>query len=498
MNHPSLRSATFLSALLPVLLAGCANPPPLGPKPAPAAIDSYAAQQTLGAAIAPAAQWPVQDWWQAYNDPQLTALIEEGLSSAPDLAVAIARLHQAQGYQQQKHAALLPKVDGHVIAQETYAKDFPGGILSDGWSGVGADALQVSFDLDLWGKNRAALRAAKLDSTAAALDLAQARLTLSTAIASSYADLARLYAERDVQEAAIKLKEDQRQLVSERVTNGLDTQAELKQALAGIPTARGEMLATDETIALTRNAMAALLGKGPDAGLAIARPHVQIAARGIPQGVTTDLIAHRPDVAAALARVQADDELIKVARAGFYPAVSISALAAHPAIGLENLVQGSTLLGGIGPSISLPIFHGGELKGKYRSARSTFDEAVATYDKSVATAFHDVADAAVSQTMLAARLTQSEQALTQSEGAYDIAVLRYKGGLSTYLDVLTAQQAVLTARRTHADLQARAFTLDVALVRALGGGVSATPSQAAANQTSSAAPAKTPKDATHG
>jgi NodT family efflux transporter outer membrane factor (OMF) lipoprotein len=306
----------------------------------------------------------------------------------------------------------------------------------------------------------------------------QARLTLSTAIASSYADLARLYAERDVQAQSIKVKEDQAGLTADRVTHGLDTQAELKQAQAAVPP-REQLLQIDENIALTRNALAALLGKGPDRGLSIARPQVQVTAHGLPQGITTDLIAHRPDVAAALARVKADDERIKVARAGFYPAVSISALAAHPAIGLENLVQGSTLLGGVGPSISLPIFHGGELKGKYRSARSTFDEAVATYDKSVATAFHDVADAAASQAMLTARLDESDKALKASEAAYEIARMRYEGGLSTYLNVLS--EAVLTARRTHADLQARAFTLDVALVRALGASTSTLSSAAPAN-----------------
>jgi NodT family efflux transporter outer membrane factor (OMF) lipoprotein len=476
--------------MLPALLAGCVNPPPLGPKPSVAPVSSFAASQALAPATTAQADWPAQDWWQGYNDPQLTALIEEGLAGSPDVAVAVARLHAAQGIQQQKGAALLPKLDGHIIGQETYAKDFPGGLLANGWTGVGADALQLSFDLDIWGKNRAALRAAKLDSTATTLDLAQARLTLSTAIASSYADLARLYAERDVQEQAIKVKEEQRQLTADRVTNGLDTQAELKQAQAAVPTAREQLLQIDENIALTRNTLAALLGKGPDRGLAIARPTAVITPRGLPAGVTTDLIAHRPDVAAALARVQSDDESIKVARAGFYPAVSISALAAHPAIGLENLVQGSTLLGGIGPSISLPIFHGGELKGKYRQARSTFDEAVATYDKTLAGAFHDVADAAASETMLAARLEESRKALADSEGAYEIAKMRYQGGLSTYLNVLSAQEAVLTARRTHADLEARAFTLDVALVRALGGGLTSTPHAADA--------ANAPKDATHG
>jgi NodT family efflux transporter outer membrane factor (OMF) lipoprotein len=484
MKRASL-PAIALTSLLPALLAGCVGTPELGPKPTPAPVSNYAATQSL---VGAQAQWPGQDWWRGYNDPQLTALIEEGLAGAPDVAAAIARLHQAQGYQQQQHAKLLPKVDGRLLAQENYANNLPGNLLPDGWTGVGVEALQLSFDLDLWGKNRAALRAAKLDSTAAALDVAQARLTLSTAIASTYADLARLYAERDVQERAIRVREDQAGLTADRVNNGLDTQAELKQAQAAVPTAREQLLQIDESIALSRNALAALLGKGPDRGLAIARPTAQVAARGLPAGVTTDLIVHRPDVAAALARVQADDEQIKVAKAGFYPAVSITALAAHPALGLENLVQGpGGFIGGVGPSITLPIFHGGELKGKYRSARSTFDEAVATYDKTVTGAFHDVADAAVSQQALTGRLEESRKALAASQGAYEVALLRYRGGLSTYLNVLSAQEAVLTADRTHADLEARAFTLDVALVRALGGAPLSPLSSSDA-----------PKEATHG
>ena len=121
MNRPPL-SAIALTALLPALLAGCVGTPQLGPKPAPAPISSYAASQSLAPLTAAAAQWPAQDWWQAYNDPQLTALIEEALAGAPDVAVALARLHQAQGYQTQQRAALLPKVDGRVIAQETLGR----------------------------------------------------------------------------------------------------------------------------------------------------------------------------------------------------------------------------------------------------------------------------------------------------------------------------------------------------------------------------------------
>lgn len=475
--------------MLTALLAGCVSAPPLGQKPTPRPPETYASAQSLAPA-AQASAWPAADWWQAYNDPQLTALIEEGLAGSPDLAAAVARLQQAQGYRLQAGAALRPTLNGKIVAQQTYSRKFPGNVVPDGWDGVGAEALQLNFDLDLWGKNRAALRAARRDDEAAGLDVAQARLTLSTAIASTYADLARLYAERDVDEQTLKVKLATQSLVTNRVLTGLDTKAEQKQADAAVPTARSALLALDEQITLTRHALAALLGQGPDRGLTIARPQVHGTATGLPAGVTTDLIARRPDVAAALARVQAADERIRVAHANFYPQVSLTALAAHPAVSWEDLVKGSTLLGGVGPSITLPIFQGGQLKGQYRTARGTYDEAVASYDKSVANAFHEVADAVTSQTVLTQRLVEAHQALADSEAAYALARLRYEGGLSTYLNVLSAEETVLSARMAYADLQSRAFTLDVALVRALGGGLVSPVAAAAVPQNS--------KDSHHG
>ncbi|HEY0269641.1 MAG TPA: efflux transporter outer membrane subunit, partial [Sphingomonas sp.] len=324
-----------------------------------------------------------------------------------------------------------------------------------------------------------------------ALDVREARLVLSTCIAGAYADLARQYAERDVEVAAIRSRLDSRSLVADRFATGLDTKAELKQADAAVPSARADLAATDEAIALTRNRLAALLGAGPDRGLAIARPTAIARARGIPADVTTDLIGRRPDVAAARARVRSAAERIKAARADFYPAVSLTALAGYESLGLTNLLRGGSRYGNAGPAVSLPIFRGGAIAGQYRTARATYDAAVASYDGIVADAFHDVADAVTSQSMLGARLAQTRQALADAEEAYAVARLRYEGGLSTYLTVLTAQDAVLQNRTAVADLEARAFTLDVALVRALGGGP-------APDSTPPAVAADAPEDIHHG
>lgn len=473
-----------------ILLAGCAPVPELGAKPEMRAATSYAAERTL--APDASAAWPEDRWWSAYGDPQLAALIEEGLSDAPDLAAAAARLRAAEGYAQQAGAATLPSLGveaGANASKQSYNNGIPADFVSHGWNDTGRVAANLSFDLDLWGKNRAALRAATSDAEAAQLELDEARLVLSTNIASAYADLAQLYAGRAVQEAALRLRTQTQKLVSDRVATGLDTLAELKQADAAVPAARADIAATDESIGLTRNRIAALLGKGPDRGLAIERPRAMIDARGLPAGVTTDLIGRRPDVAAARARVQAAASRIKVARADFYPSVSLSALVGFQSLGLGNLFKSGSTFGDVGPAVSLPIFRGGQLAGQYKGARANYDEAVANYDRAVADAFHQVADAVTSRKMLAVRLSESRQALADSEAAYDVARQRYSGGLSTYLDVLTAEERLLQNRRIVADLEARAFTLDVALVRALGGGFSI-PNQAAA--------AASVKDRTHG
>ncbi|MFD1949713.1 efflux transporter outer membrane subunit [Sphingomonas arantia] len=469
--------------ILPALmvLSACASVPRLGPAPVVAPPSAYAASRSL-AGDAQAA-WPDTAWWEAYGDRQLDALIAEALAGSPDLAVATARVRQAEAYAQQAGAARLPTLDvsgSTGIAKQSYNNGIPAEFVPKGWNDSGRVEADLGFDLDLWGKNKASYAAARSDAEAARLDLAQSTLTLSTNIADAYADLAQLFAQRAVQVSALDIRQQTRQLTSDRVAAGLDTQAELKQAQSAVPTANADLATTDEQIALTRNRIAALLGKGPDRGLTITAPATTIIAHGLPANVTTALIARRPDVIAARTRVEAEASRIKVARADFYPAVNLSAIFGFQSLGLGNLFKGGSSFGSAGPAISLPLFRGGELQGKYRGARANYDEAVATYDRTVTDAYHAVADAVVSQRALGTRLAQSQQALAYAQAAYGVARERYEGGLSRFTDVLTAQDRALQTRRTVSDLQARAFTLDVALVRALGGGFSDPAAAAAA------------------
>jgi NodT family efflux transporter outer membrane factor (OMF) lipoprotein len=463
-----------LALLAASALAACATQPNLGAAPKPMTAASLATSQSFAA---PEADWPADGWWRAYGDPQLDRLVETALAGAPDMAAAKARLEKADAVADQSRSALYPSLsaNGQIgEAKQSLNMGFPSFIkkyLPQGYVAAPQLSLNFNYEIDFWGKNRSAVAAATSDVRAAAADAAEARLTISTAVAAIYADLARLYAERDVAERSAASRGETFDLANRRVTNGLDTQAELKQAAAGVPAARAELAALDEQIGLTRDALAALSGQGPDAGRAIARPaQTSPKAFGLPEHLAADLIGRRPDVIAAKWRAEAASKRIGVAKAAFYPNVNLAALVGYESLGISKLFASGSDYGQYGAAVSLPIFEGGKLRANLHGARADYDAAVASYDATLIQALREVADAATSQRALTERLKQSREALADDEAAYKVARLRYEGGLANYQSVLLAEDAVLAARRDVVDLESRAFSLDIQLIKALGGG----------------------------
>jgi NodT family efflux transporter outer membrane factor (OMF) lipoprotein len=458
--------AALLSVMM--LTSACASVPNLGPKPVPHSAADYASSQSLTSAES---AWPSDGWWTTYGDAQLDQLMKEGIAGSPDLVAAAARFRTAEGLAQAAGAKLLPTIDANASVSESNPSQNLGLPVWSGFKEVGNAGLSLTFDLDLFGKNRAALRAAKKDAEAAHYDADAARLSITTGIAATYAELDALYAQQDSLEHALQIRSETLNLVKQRVEAGLDNNSALRLAEARIPQTKADLAATEEAIVLTKHAIAALVGQGPDRGLTINRPAPSsLKAQGLPADASINLIGRRPDIAAARLRVEAAAQRIKEARAAFYPNINISALVGFSSLGLGSLLSGGSAFASVTPAISLPIFHGGSLQGQYRGRRGQYDESVALYDGQVIQALRETADAVTSQKMLVVRLGQSRNALASYEDALGLARIRYKQGLSTYLDVLTAEQSVVDARLTVAQLETRAFTLDVQLVRALGGG----------------------------
>lgn len=467
----SRRSLPFFAAASALVLAACASLPPAQAARVAKAPQAYETALTLAA---PTADWPADAWWTAYGDAQLNALEDEALKGSPTLAAAEARLRRAQSLVAQAKSADLPQVSLGASAAESkqsYNAGIPPAFVPHGYNDIGRLALDFSWELDFWGKNRAAVAAATSEAKAAQADAAQARLTLSTAVASTYAELSRLYAQRDVAAAAVSLREQTSNLVSKRVANGLDTKAESEQAAAGPPASKAELSAIDEQIALTRNALAALVGAGPDRGLAIARPaNATIKPFGLPDNLPANLIGRRPDVVAAKWRAEAATSRTRQAKAAFYPDINLTGFIGVQSLYLDKLFSSGSDIGQVGPALRLPIFEGGRLRAGLRGAEADRDAAVASYDGALTQALREVADVTASEKALTSRLADARLALTANENAYRIARLRYEGQLSTYQSVLLAEQSVLAQRRVVADLESRAFALDIALIRALGGG----------------------------
>jgi NodT family efflux transporter outer membrane factor (OMF) lipoprotein len=470
--HPFRHTSPIIAVLSAAWLAGCV--PDLGPKPEIESPASLKSDQTLAA---PAGAWPADRWWTSYGDSELDTLVDEALAGSPDLKIAEARMREAGAAEQVAGAALLPTITADASAQPTKQSlnnGFPTqiqSVLPHGWHTNTRVAGNLDYELDLFGKNRAGLAAATSDAEAASVDVAAARLVLSTSVAAAYSDLVRLEADRATAEDAIRVRQQSAKLFSDRQAEGLENKGVVDQADANVAAAQSDADVIDGEIGITRNQIAALLGKGPDRGLEIAVPATpRLAPMKLPATLGVDLVGRRPDIVAAKLRAESASDRIDVAHADFYPNIDINGFIGFQSLDIGDIFKHGSLIGALGPALHLPIFDGGKIEGNYRGARASYDEAVATYDKTLVNALHEVADAVVTERSLDAQLAHSRAALVDSEGAYDVAMLRYKGGLSRYLDVLTAEDTLLAQRRAVADLEGRVFAQDVALIRALGGG----------------------------
>ena len=452
-------------------ISGCAAIPHLGPRPEPAQPDSYTATRSLDGT---GQAWPNDDWWQSFGDTQLDTLVGEALKDSPTVEQAAARIRMASAQVEMARAALLPSVGATVTGRESRITQSIGLPTDGDWHWLVAGLGNLNYDLDIWGKNRKALRATVSEQAAAEADAATARLALAAAVSTAYVDFAQLLVRQDVATDAVRIRKATLDLVSRRFDAGLEPRTSLEQAQGGVETAEAQLAAINEAIALSRNALAALVGAGPDRGLSIAPPSLRTRRPdALPANIPVELIGRNPEIVSAKWRVEAAAERIGVARAGFYPNVNISGLIGLASFGLDNLFKSDSVIGSVGPAISLPIFQGGRLSARYKGARGDYDAAVAMYDETLLQALHQAADAATSLRALHERLDRTNAAVARQEAAYNLARMRYEGGLSDYQSVLIIEDALLTAREQAAALRLRGFILDIALAKALGGGFKA-------------------------
>jgi NodT family efflux transporter outer membrane factor (OMF) lipoprotein len=466
-----VRQAGRLALLL--LLAGCASIPGSRPAPAETHASRLAAGTTLANETVAANAWPDTEWWRQFGDSQLDELIGEALAGSPTLAIAAARTREALARAGVASAARYPQVDAGLRSTRERVSEH--GLLpppfAGSWSTLSELDATLTWELDIWGKNRSAHASALSEAHAAAVDAFAARLALSTSIAHAYIQLERAYLQLDVAEAALRQREAIFALTRDRNAAGIDSRLELKQAETALPAAREQVVALQEVIQLTRNELAALLGQGPDRGAAIARPSAHALAEvAIPSRLPADLLGRRPDIIAQRWRIEAARQDVQVAKAEFYPNINLSAV-----VGFQNLGPGTFLTAanrefGVTPALSLPIFDAGRRRANLATKDAGYDEAVERYNQALSDALHEIADQLASVRSVSAQQTEQRQAVAAAQEAYDLAVLRYREGVGNYLQVLTTETQLLAQQSLEVDLGARALNVAVDLARALGGG----------------------------
>jgi NodT family efflux transporter outer membrane factor (OMF) lipoprotein len=462
-----------VAAAMAASLAACASPNGLAPQASMRDAGSLAAQRALQDTSVSDAAWPATDWWKSFGDPQLDALIDEALASSPTLNIAAARTRKALAEADAAHSTLAPRIDANASSTRERFSEHGSAPPPIAGSTQTFNVLQatLSWEIDFWGKNRSAYEAAVGAARAADVDAHAARLALSTGIAQAYVGLERAYLQLDVAQATLAEREQIYALTRDRNAAGLDSRLELKQAESALPATREQIAQLNETIELQRNQIAALLGVGPDRGLAIARPTAVAHANfALPSKLPAELIGRRPDVIADRWRIEAASKDIASAKAEFYPNVNLLAFVGLQAFGGGNLLSAASRTMGIGPAVTLPIFDAGRLRANLAGTDADYDIAVERYNQTLADAMRDVVDQVVSLRSLAEQRKQQEMALATAREAYDLALLRYREGLGNYLQVLSAEQPLLVQRSLDADLRARELALSVDLVRALGGG----------------------------
>ncbi len=460
----------LLSLVLILAVSACAPMDPGTP-----AIPALSADDLALAPDSTDVDWPEGHWWTRYEDPQLDHLIEAALEGNPDLQAATARVRTAQAAALGARAVQWPQIGAqYQLTRERLSENsISPPPLGGSYQTDTALTVQLHFNPDLWGRQRALARAAGQRAAATQAIQRQARNLLVSAVAQAY------FQQQDAQTQAQAIAdivgklEDALAITRARYDNGLGTQVDVDQADSAVSAARVQLGQVRNNTVLLHHQLAALLGKAPDQlPLPVVHPYRAIPA-GVPAHLPMALLGRRPDIAAARLQALAAGADISAAKADFLPNIDLSAAVGYLSLGLDQLLRGSSRNLSAGPVITLPIFNAGALNAQLSGRRAARDEAIAQYNQTVVNAIREVADASASIQALQAQIQHQEASLKSITSAYDVALQRYRAGLGNFIQVLLAQSEVLKQTVQTSDLHAQAYILDVQLATALGGGYQA-------------------------
>jgi NodT family efflux transporter outer membrane factor (OMF) lipoprotein len=469
------KKAGFAVLAMSMLLAGCM----VGPKytkPPVAAAPAYGEQAPASYENTPG--WKTAQpsdaskkgkWWEIFDDSDLNALEEQVAPANQSLKVAEATYRQARTEIQFNRSNLFPTISaGATITHNRTSTNNPTGLPGREFGNF-AMPISASWEPDLWGRVRRSINSAKELTQASAADLANVRLVLETDLAIDYFAARGLDAQKKLLDDTVVAYQKALDLTQNRYNGGVASKVEVEQARTQLQQTQAQDIELGVARSQYEHAIAVLTGKVPE-GFHLPLLPLRQTPPAIPLGLPSELLERRPDIAAAERRLAAANEQIGIARAAYFPDLVISGTGGLQAGSIVNWFTWPSRYWAAGPSIAQTVYDAGRRRAQLNNAEAAYDANVANYRQASLTAFQEVEDSLAALRVLEEESSKQHEATVSAENSLQLSLNRYKGGLVTYLEVITAQSIALTNERTDVDLMQRRMNASVQLIRALGGG----------------------------
>jgi multidrug efflux system outer membrane protein len=453
-----------------VWMAGCT----VGPKYQRAEVQTPPVWKTEAPwrEVAPKDAIPKGAWWEIFHNDELNGYEKQLLAANQSLLAAQDRLNQARSLARVASAALFPTVAADPNAQRVrYSANRPQ--VANATPAFTQNVYEIPFalnyEVDLFGRNRKNLQAANASLQGTAADLQNVQLVLSAELAADYFSLRELDAETQVVQESVKIQQQGLVLVNNRHEGGVASGLDVAQQQTLLDSTVTQLYLLQQQRAQFEHAIAALTGNPASAFIVPVAP-LRALPPPVPLGVPSDLLERRPDVATAERAMANENALVGVARTAFYPQFTISGGGGFQSVSLGSLISASSTFWSLGGDLLQPIFNGGRNRANLAGAQAAYEESVANYRQSALTAFQQVEDSLSGLDSLSRAAETQNAAVADAHRALDIANDRYVGGLTTFLDVITAQSVLLSNQRLSTQLLGQQMVTSVLLVKALGGG----------------------------
>ncbi|MBX3737791.1 MAG: efflux transporter outer membrane subunit [Candidatus Didemnitutus sp.] len=421
-------------------------------------------------AATPADALPRDDWWTLFGDPSLNDLEARALAANQNLAAAAARVEQARAAAGLARSSYFPSIGLRPSLDRSRTSETTDNRFPVAESTTYRGALDATWELDLFGRVRRLHESARADASASAADFENVRLALTAEVAANYFSLRGLDRELALVTDGVALRRKALELVASRRAGGAATDFDVARAETELASTEAENLALTNRRAALQNALAVLLGApAPDFQLSALDSPLSVPP-SVPAGLPSDLLERRPDIAAAEATLAAANARIGVAKAAFFPAISLTGSFGYASGDVDRLFNADSKLWSVGPSLYLPIFQGGRNRANLARSRAAYEESVALFRQRVLVAFRETQDTLTATQLLADQAAAQERAVAAARRARELAQTRYDAGYVAYFEVLDAQRTLLAAERAATQLHAQRLLNSVGLIKALGGG----------------------------